>query len=358
MSHLVIAVSLFAPTLALSAFLVWRSIPIGKQLGIVNTPTDRGTRTRPTPRIGGVPVLMAFLVGVIGSFSLDVVRFPGELERLALLCTGAVLITLFMLADDHSSMPARTKLVIQMSIAALMVLPRLRGSVHGISIDQFNLPVAGQVSIPVAVAVPLTILWFVGMMNTVNWADGIDGLAGSLTLVAAAVLFLHTFFWPRGNPQFTISILPLVLAAALIGFLPFNWHPSRIMLGDSGSNMLGLLIAGIAIIGGAKLATALLVLGLPLLDAMFVAGKRFLTGAPVAQADMSHLHHRLLRRGWTQSQVVAVISGVSLGFGLLALILPNREAKLMALAVLAGLLLLTVGQLRSDLRFPRAGKTR
>jgi UDP-N-acetylmuramyl pentapeptide phosphotransferase/UDP-N-acetylglucosamine-1-phosphate transferase len=299
------------------------------------------------PRIGGMPVLIAFLFGITASFSFDVMRFPSEVERVALLCAGGTIVAVLMLADDAAGLSARTKLVIQIAAAALIVLPRLRGPLHGISIDQFNIPVAGQVSLPVALAIPFTILWFVGMMNTLNWADGVDGLAGSITLVAASIMFLHTYFWPSDDPQFTISILPLVLAATMVGFLPFNWNPAKVMLGDSGSNFLGCMLAGISIIGGAKLATALLVLGLPVLDVAFVIAQRGVTRKPLATGDMSHLHHRLIRRGWSESQVVLTVSCVSLAFGLLALVLPNREAKLMAMAILTGLLALTVRQLRS-----------
>jgi UDP-N-acetylmuramyl pentapeptide phosphotransferase/UDP-N-acetylglucosamine-1-phosphate transferase len=353
MSHLAIVVSLFAVTCVASALLVRQTIDVARRIGLLAVPTARGVHISAVPRVGGIPVLVAILVGLAVSFSFDVVRFPSEVGRLFLLSAGAALIVLLMLVDDVAGLSARTKLGIQVLVAGLMAFPRVRGSLHGLSIDQFNLPVTGQVSLPVAIAVPVTIGWFVVLMNTMNWADGIDGLAGSLTLVAALVLFLHTYFWPRDNPQFTISILPVVLGAAVLGFLPFNWHPSRIMLGDSGANLLGLLIAGIAIIGGAKLAAALLVLGLPLFDAMYVVARRLITGQPIAQADMTHLHHRLLRRGWNQSQVVLAVSGVSFGFGMLAIILPNREAKLMALVLLAGLLLLSAGQLRSDIESSR-----
>ncbi|CAN5747352.1 MraY family glycosyltransferase [soil metagenome] len=348
MDRAAIAISLFFLTAPLSGLLVWKSIPIGARLGIVNRPSERGLSTSSVPRIGGIPVLLAFLFGIAASFSFDVVRFPSEVERLVLLCAGGSIVVILMLADDATGLSARTKLVVQVAVAALVVLPRLRGAFHGISIDQFNIPVMGQVSLPLVVAIPFTILWFVGMMNTLNWADGVDGLAGSITLVAATIMFLHTFFWPSGNPQFTISILPLVLAAAMIGFLPFNWHPARVMLGDGGSNFLGFMLAGISIIGGAKLAAALLVLGLPVLDVAIVIAQRGLNRKPIARGDMSHLHHRLIRRGWSEAQVVLVVSCVSMGFGLLALVLPNQEAKLMALAVLAVLLTLTVRQLRAN----------
>lgn len=348
MDRAIIALALFVLTSTLSLVLVWKSIEVGNRLGILDRPSERGVSRREVARTGGIPLVIAVLAGIGMSFSFDVDRFPSEVERLALLSAGGAIVAILMVADDAFGLTPRVKLLIQTGAAAIVILPRLRGPLHGISLDQFNLPLTGQVTLPLALAIPVTLLWFVGMMNTLNWADGIDGMAASLSLVAATILFLHTYFWPRGNPQFTISILALVIGAAILGFLPFNWHPARIMLGDSGSNFLGFMLAGLAIIGGAKLATALLVLGLPLLDVAYVIARRGLSRRPLTSADTSHLHHRLLRRGWSQSQIVIVVSAISLTFGLLALLLPNREAKLLALGILALLLALTIGQIRSN----------
>ncbi len=338
MTNAQIALTLAAAVLPTSAYLVWRSIPVGKKLGIVN-------RSGPEiPRIGGVGVALAFLLGIAVSFALPVPRFPSEIERIALICIAGAAIVLLMLADDAVGLPPSTKLIIQFGVAAVLVLPRLRGQYHGIVIDRFNAPGFGQIELAIPLAIGMTLIWLVAMMNAINWIDGIDGLAPTVTLVASIILFLHTYFWPRTNPQFTISILPLVLGAALVGFLPFNWFPARITLGDAGSNFLGLTIAAIAIVGGAKLATALLVLGLPLLDLFWVTAARAIRGQPVATGDKSHLHHRLLARGWGVGRIVAFVGGVSLFFGVLSLLLPNKEAKLGALVSLAVVLLLTVGR--------------
>jgi UDP-GlcNAc:undecaprenyl-phosphate/decaprenyl-phosphate GlcNAc-1-phosphate transferase len=347
MDRSLIATILFLICTPSAALLTWRSIPLAVRLGIVDQPTPRGVSRRVVPRIGGIPIMLTFVLGVALSFSLDVDRFPSEIERVALLCCAGALIAVVMVADDFAGLAVRSKLGLQLIAAGIVVLPRLRGGNHGISIDTVNLPVTGRIDLPLLIALPFTIVWFVGLMNTLNWADGIDGLASSIALVAAFIMFLHTFFWPRDDPQFTISILPLVLAAALVGFLPFNWSPARIMLGDSGSNFLGLILAGIAIIGGAKLATALLVLGLPVLDGAVVIAMRRLRGRPISQADASHLHHRLIQRGWSQEKIVVAAAAVSLTFGLLALALPNREAKLMAIGVLGILVSLTVVRARS-----------
>ena len=338
MSNAQIALVLVAVVAPLSAFLVWRAIPIGTQLEIVNR---SGV---PAPRIGGFPVAISFWVGLALSFALPVGRFPIEVERIALIGLAGAMIVLFMLLDDAIGLAPRTKLLIQIAVAGVMILPRLRNQYHGIAIEQFNAPGLGQVHLGLPLALAITVVWFVAMMNAINWIDGIDGLAPTVTLVASVILFLHTFFWPRDDPQFTISILPLVLGAALVGFLPFNWFPARITLGDAGSNFLGLTIAAISIVGGAKLATALLVLGLPLLDLAWVTMSRALRRQPIATGDKSHLHHRLLARGWGVGRIVGFVGGVSLFFGVLSLLLPSKEAKLGAMLALALVLLLTVGR--------------
>jgi UDP-N-acetylmuramyl pentapeptide phosphotransferase/UDP-N-acetylglucosamine-1-phosphate transferase len=343
--HAAIAFALFALTTALSLGLVSRAIVLSRRLGLLDQPGPRRIHTTPVPRAGGLAVFLAFVFGLTLSFSFDIERLGAEPERLILLLGGSTLIVGFMIYDDAIGIPPWLKLAGQVAVAAIVVLPRLRGSDHGIVLDSFNLPIAGQVTLPLGLAIGLTVFWIVGMMNTVNWLDGLDGLAASVTLVTCAVLFAHTYFWPRGDPQFTISILPLVLGAAVLGFLPFNWYPSRIILGDAGANFLGFALAILAIIGGAKIATALLALGLPVLDVAWVIAYRAAHGRSPLDADRGHLHHRLLDRGWSQSQIVLFVAGVSAIFGLSALVLPTRGLKLGAIMVLGVVLLSTVGGL-------------
>ena len=212
-------------------------------------------------------------------------------------------------------------------------------------IDRFNPPFGDQVTLPLLIAVPLTFAWIVGLTNTLNWVDGLDGLASSVTLVACAVLFAHTSLRPPGDPQFTISLLPLVLGAAVLGFLPFNWHPARIFMDDAGAQFLGFALAVAAIVGGAKIATATLALGLPLLDVAWVIFHRALRGHSPLVADRRHLHHRLLDTGWGHGRVVGFIAGSCTAFGALALLLPSRQLKLAAILAAGMLLLAVVGTL-------------
>lgn len=349
-----IAIIIFLSTAVVSGLLVSRVLFLSQRLQIlIDQPGPRRVHTKPVPRSGGVAVFLAFVFGVALSFSLGVERFPSEVERIALLLGASVLLVAFMLYDDALGIAPKTKLLLQIGVALVVVLPRLQGKAHGIVIDQFNAPHFGLVTLPLGAAMIFTVFWIVGMMNTVNWLDGLDGLASSVTLVACAVLFAHTYFWPRHDPQFTISLLPLALGAAIIGFLPFNWHPARIILGDAGANFLGLALAVLSIIGGAKIATALLALGLPVLDVAWVIFYRTVHGRSPLTADRGHLHHRLLDLGWSQARIVGFVAGVSAVFGTLALVLPSREAKLLAMLTLGLVLLGTVGGMAIRGKRPR-----
>lgn len=342
MSHLSVAVVVFLSSAGSSAFFVSRAVHLSDHLGIVDRPGARSAHDRVVPRMGGVAILLAFLVGIAATFSLNVERFAVESERLLLLVLAVVVLAVVMVYDDAVDIHAWPKLLWQAGAAAIVVLPRLRGPSHGIVIERVNIPVAGSVSVPLAVALLGTIIWLVGFANALNFVDGLDGLAGSITVVTCAVLFAHTYFRPPHDPQFTISLLPLALGAAVLGFLPFNWHPAKIIMGDAGAQFLGFALAATSIIGGAKIATVLLALGLPTVDLVWVVLFRATHGSSPMTADRRHLHHRLIDLGWSHQQVVYFMAGTSGLFGALAIFLPSRGSKLFALALIAVVLVLTV----------------
>jgi UDP-N-acetylmuramyl pentapeptide phosphotransferase/UDP-N-acetylglucosamine-1-phosphate transferase len=295
--------------------------------------------------VGGLGLFLAFAMGLGLSFTLPVDRFGIETERLLLLLAGSGLLVGVMFYDDAVGLGPLPKLAWQLIATAIVIGPRLRGGDHGIVISQINWPFGDVVTLPLLVAIPVTLLWIVVFVNALNWVDGLDGLAATVTLVACGVLFLHTYFFPPGNPQFTISLLPLILGAAVVGFLPFNWPPARLFMGDAGAQFLGFALAIIAIIGGAKIATAVLALGLPLADVVWVILYRVFHGRSPLQADRGHLHHRLLDRGWKPERIVLFVAGGSAAFGMSALLLPTRQLKLAAIIVLGLTLLGTIALL-------------
>lgn len=331
MSNAIIAAIIFIVAAGISFTSMRPVLAFAERFKLFDMPEARRVHTTPVPRIGGLAIYFGFLLAIAVSFILPVLRFAEEIERILLMIVAATLVVVVMVFDDLFGIPPLPKLLLQIGAAGIVVLPRLRDEQAGIVIDSFNVPFIETVNLPLVAAMLFTVFWIVGMMNAVNWADGLDGLAGSITLIAAIILFLHTFFRPSGDPQFTISLLAIALAGAIVGFLPWNWHPARIIMGDTGAMFLGFALATISVVGGAKIATALLALGVPILDTAWVIIYRVINGRSPLNADRGHLHHRLLDAGLSQTQIVGVFALLTASFGALALALPTREMKLYAM---------------------------
>lgn len=337
MGNAFIALIVGVGTVALVSVIVPALLKLAREKDLLLYPTEpRQVHANPIPKFGGIAMFIGFAGGIGLSFMLPVQRFPIEIERILLLVCGAAIVATVMLYDDLIGIAPVPKLAWQLLAASVIILPRFRGDEHGLVIEQFTNPFGGVVEVPLIIAIGLTYLWIVGMMNTLNFVDGLDGLAASITLIASGVLFIHTFFRPEGNPQFTISLLAVALGACVLGFLPFNWHPSKILMGDTGAMFLGFTLAVVAIIGGAKIATALLALWVPIVDVAWVIIYRILHGRSPLRADRGHLHHRLLDLGWSQQQIVILFAALSGLLGAASLIIPWPELKLILL-VAAGL---------------------
>ena len=340
-----IAAILFVLTVGTSYAFVSKASSLFEQWGLVDKPGPLRVNPNVVARGLGVAMFLAFLVGIGVSYSLPVERFPVETERILLMIIGAAIVVAVMLVDDAIDLPPRIKLMWQVVAGLMIILPRVQGESRGIVIEQFNVPWIGVVTVPLVLAFAGTLLWLVGMMNVMNWVDGLDGLAGSISFVACVIMFIHTFWGLGGLQQFTISLLPLLLGAAILGFLPFNWYPSKVIMGDAGAMFLGYMLGVVSIIGGAKIGMMLLVLGFPILDGIWVTMNRIMSGKHAMERDVGHLHHRLLRAGFNQPQVVLIFAGISAIFGGFALLLPSRELKLVALVVMGALLLAVIAWL-------------
>jgi UDP-GlcNAc:undecaprenyl-phosphate GlcNAc-1-phosphate transferase len=188
----------------------------------------------------------------------------------------------------------------------------------------------------------LSLVWMVGLANTINFLDGLDGLACGVSGIAAFIVFLLSV-GPRVD-QPAVALLAIILAGAAFGFLPFNFYPARIFMGDSGAYFLGLVLAMLAIYSGAKLATAALVLGFPIVDALWAATRRLAKRTSPFRADRRHFHHLLLDAGMSQRQAVLTLYAVALAFGLTALMI-GSFAKLIALVVLVALMAAAIAAL-------------
>jgi UDP-GlcNAc:undecaprenyl-phosphate GlcNAc-1-phosphate transferase len=300
----------------------------------------RDVHTTAKPRIGGLAmwltiVLMLAMVGLSGHTSewlnfKDTVRY-GNATALGGLLAGMVVIFLFGLWDDLYSL----KPVVQLTGQILAALCLVFG---GIGVQYIRLPNGSPffldhltISLPTWLGAGdvwlwsalFTIVWVLLTINVMNFFDGLDGLAGTIATTAAAMLF---FVSMRGGFIAT-GTLALILMGTVAGFIPWNWHPSKLFMGTIGSQLLGFLLAIIAIISGGKVATAVLVLGIPIFDALVVIGRRLSAGESAFKADQRHLHHRLLKAGLSVPAVVILLNAVGLIFGVLAVVTQDSTTK-------------------------------
>ncbi len=310
---------------------------VGHSLDVQDRPGGRRRHRGIVPRTGGVAMYAGFTLAVLAMLALPRALFPpsqdpGELTRLTGLLVGTTVIFLFGLVDDRLELDSKSQYAGQF-------LSSLIAIAFTIFIERINNPLGdGQIVFPWPVVGLLTIFWFTGMMNTVNWLDGLDGLAAGVSCIVAGFITIHMV----REGQFSVALLPLALVGATLGFLPYNFNPAKVFMGSGGSYFLGWAVAALGIIGGAKVATVLLAMGLPILDVAWLIYNRWRHEGHPAFNGRDHLHHRLLDIGFTQRQIVLSYYTFCALFGGLALLLENRLYKVIALGVLgvAALLLL------------------
>jgi UDP-GlcNAc:undecaprenyl-phosphate GlcNAc-1-phosphate transferase len=290
---------------------------------IVDRPEARRVNTIPVPRGGGLAVCAAFLL-VAGLFllvnqSAPFVAVPlafAPSEVAALLVGGAVAAGLGAI-DDLFDLRARYQLLGQVALAC--------GAVAlGITIDFIANPLAPGRIIPFTagpIAAGLTIFWIVGMINSINWIDGLDGLSTGVAFIAAVTLGLISLTTQVGGGQPLIAVLCFALAGALLGFLRWNFNPASIFTGTSGVQFMGYTLAVLAILGTAKVAVALLVLGVPIIDTFWIIVRRISERRSPFSPDRTHIHHRLLDLGLSHRQTVLAIYGICLALAVLSLLL-------------------------------------
>jgi UDP-GlcNAc:undecaprenyl-phosphate/decaprenyl-phosphate GlcNAc-1-phosphate transferase len=313
----------FAATAVLSFLLTPLAIRFAPQIGAIDTPGDaRRVHAQPIPRTGGLAVATAFVVvGALGlainealGFAppLRAVREPQVIALFAGVAVGAGL----GYVDDRFALRARWQLAGQLLLAAIAIL-------GGILITFMANPLGGdplRFAGPAAMAV--TTLWIVGMLNSANFVDGLDGLLGGIAIIAAVTLGVVSLIGPSVQPF--VAVLCALLAGSLLGFLPYNFHPARVFIGTAGVFAVGYALAVLSILGTAKVLVALLVLGVPIIDTFWIIIRRVLERRSPFSADRGHFHHRLLDLGLSHRQVVLLIYGVCVVLAFLALGLSGR----------------------------------
>lgn len=311
---------------------------------------DRDVHKKPTPRLGGVAIFVTFWLLAIGYwlFAPDKLHFTdtkiiGLDQNLIGVFIGSLILLIIGIIDDIKGVKPIPKLIWQFIAAFIVVF-------FGIKIWWFSNPLGGaNIGLSEFWNYILVPLWIVSIINVINWLDGLDGLADGISTIALIILGLLAMS-PNVNQPAT-ALMCAILSGSALGFLFFNFNPAKIFLGDSGSMFLGFMIAVAAIISGGKVATALLVLGIPILDALWVIARRIFNKKSPMQADKYHLHHRFLSAGLNQKQTVIILYTISASFGIVALQNDTRGKViaglwLLILMIIIGLVLILASKRR------------
>lgn len=326
--------------------LVPGAIRLAWRTGAVDRPVGGKIHSRPTPLMGGLAVAIAF-VAVAALY--PPLHAHGYNRAFIALLAGCVLATVLGIIDELRRLPPLSHLAGQIGcvvVALLLGFPRIElvSDPHRNSSMYLSalLGVRSGVhdaapGLTLALGVAFTIFWIVGMMNTVNFLDGLDGLAGGVSAIAVAYLGLwalamaHSGYVTYNNQN---VILPLILCGAILGFLPYNWAPARIFMGDSGAMFIGFALGALCIFGPVKLGTALLILVVPVLDVAWAIVRRLQGRRSFTSGDKHHIYHRMLELGMSRRGVVLTFYALCLALGVLDLNLVKLQ-KLLALAAVA-----------------------
>ena len=329
--------------LVASAVVAYLLTPVVRRLavryGVIDRPNQRRVNLDPVPRGGGIAIVCAFVLVAGGFILLDqggrlvpLPTFVGTREIAALLA-GGILAALIGALDDWFDLRTRWQLLGQVGVALVAVA-------LGISVGFVSNPFGTtNIVFGEAFARIFAVVWIVGMINSINFIDGLDGLSSGIGLIAAVALGLISLSTQVGQPF--VAVLCFALAGALAGFLRWNFHPATIFPGTTGVMFLGYTLAILSILGTAKVAVALLVLGVPIIDTFWTMVRRVATGRSPFTPDRGHLHHRLLDLGLSHRQTVLLIYGICGALALMTFVLsPQRQLyAFLGLGLAAGLLL-------------------
>ncbi|CAI2574690.1 putative undecaprenyl-phosphate N-acetylglucosaminyl 1-phosphate transferase [Apilactobacillus kunkeei] len=326
-----IIVSLFA-TMLISAVVTPFIRKLAFRWGAIDSPNKRRMNKIPMPTLGGLAIFFSYTIATM--FLLRSQMPPHQLYGMF---AGQVIIIITGIIDDIIVLKPRQK-VFGISLAAIIVY-----FFGNIQMSNVSLPLIGTFSLG-WLSLPITIIWILAITNAVNLIDGLDGLATGVAVIALTTMGITGFFFLNvGNVY--VSIMIFALVAACLGFLPYNFFPARIYLGDTGSLFIGFMIS-IFSLNGLKNATFItviipvIILGVPITDTIYAILRRMLNKQPIMHADKRHLHHRLMQIGLTHRQTVLVIYGIALIFSFISLLYPISTiwgSILLTIATLIGL---------------------
>ncbi|GGB60071.1 undecaprenyl/decaprenyl-phosphate alpha-N-acetylglucosaminyl 1-phosphate transferase [Virgibacillus dakarensis] len=276
-------------------------------IGAVDKPNHRKVHQKMMPRLGGLAIYISFLIGFL--------LFLPQTVNYWSVVIGATIIMLVGILDDVMQLSAKLKFGGQLIAAMVPVF-------GGYTIEFITVPFGDRIEFGAA-AIPLTIIWIVAITNAINLIDGLDGLAAGVSSIA--LLTISVLAISMGN--YPIALISLMLLGSTLGFLVYNFHPAKIFMGDTGSLFLGYMISVIAVMGLFKnvalfsLMVPIIILAIPILDTLFAIIRRIVHKKPLASPDKFHLHHCIIRMGYSHSQTVIMIYALSGLFSLAAVIL-------------------------------------
>jgi UDP-GlcNAc:undecaprenyl-phosphate GlcNAc-1-phosphate transferase len=306
---------------------------IALKLDVIDLPKGkRKIHKKPIPLLGGLAIYFSFILVMLLKNGMLTTHETG-------IMIGATIIVIGGVIDDTIELRPRYKLIFQISAAVVLII-------FGVEISSVTNPLTnGDGYWNVGwMTVPLTILWVIGITNALNLIDGLDGLAAGVALISSITIFIIAIL----NNRADAAVLTAILSGAILGFLPYNFNPAKIFMGDTGAQLLGFLLAAISIEGTIKSAAAfaiavpILALGIPIYDTLFAVIRRKINGKPIMQADRGHLHHRLMDMGLTQRQAVLIMYLISAMLGSIAIIamqISNQRAYFILALVMVLLVL-------------------
>ena len=333
-------------TLVAAALITALVVPLvrrlGLRFGLTDAPDSRKQHTTPMVRLGGVGIVLGFSLALALTWSLGgFAELPPVKDQLIwTTLAGALCFFVIGLADDLLALPPLPRLLGQVLVAMAVWS-------QGVRIGSIELPQGlsgAALTLPEGLSLLATVIWLVGITNAINWLDGLDGLAAGVSGIAAFALLSVSF----SLDQPAAGLLAAALAGACLGFLRHNFNPAKIFMGDGGSYFLGFALAAISIVGPAKGLTSvslllpLLILSLPLADMSAVIMGRLSEGHSPFYPDRRHLHHRLLRAGFSHRRTVLLIYAFTQWLAALALVLANAELRFLWLGLATAVLIVVV----------------
>lgn len=322
-----------------SACIAFTMTPLARvlayKIGAVDVPKDKRRMHSVTmPLLGGVAIFTAFVITTLAFCDLT--------ENTKPLCgvlLGSLFIVITGVLDDRFNLNPFLKLGMQIAAACIVVF-------FGITIDRIGIFTDGSMLHLKALSIPVTVLWIVAMTNAVNLIDGLDGLSCGVSAISAMSILISSFFMP--DTPYYVILLTAILAGSCIGFLPYNFNPAKIFMGDTGSMFLGFTLSVISILGVFKTTAVIsywvpfIAFAVPLFDTLFAFVRRILHGKSPFSADRGHIHHRLIDMGFNQKQSVTILYAITAIFGIAAVLWAIKKPIGGLLIIVSALIILYI----------------